>query len=83
MKWLGIRMLEIWLIQRLLRSPVFHKGVRTVHRKVEEVRRGEKLYDPEAFSGLHIDKPNAFDMKKFIRHYKEELKDQFRDLTKK
>ena len=85
---------------QLLRSPIFHKGVRRVHRKVEEVRRGEKLYDPEDFTGLHIDsmpmsysvngagtdeyaEPNSFDMKKFVKHYREELQDQFRDLRKK
>lgn len=50
-----MRLLQSLTYSQLLRSPLFHKGVRRVHRKIEEVRRGEKLYDPEDFSGLHID----------------------------
>ncbi|KUJ14637.1 uncharacterized protein LY89DRAFT_735714 [Mollisia scopiformis] len=79
----GLRAFEVWLISRLLSSPSFHRVVRKVHRRVHEVRRGEKLYDPEDFSGLHIDKPNDFKIKKFLNHYREELKDQFRSLVKK
>jgi MIOREX complex component 7 len=40
---------------QLLASPAFHRAVRRVHKKVHEVRHGEKLYDPAEMGGTQID----------------------------
>ncbi|KAN0101846.1 hypothetical protein V8E51_012356 [Hyaloscypha variabilis] len=82
MQW-RILVLEAWLVQKLLGSSTFHRVVRRVHKKVHEVKQGEKLYDPSEMGGTQIDKPAGTDVQKFIRYYMEELKDQFRGSTKK
>jgi hypothetical protein len=40
---------------QLLASPTFHRAVRRIHKRVEEARRGEKLYDPSEMGGTQID----------------------------
>ncbi|KAH8661470.1 hypothetical protein BGZ60DRAFT_413256 [Tricladium varicosporioides] len=70
-----LRVLEAWLVARLLASPTFHRGVRRVHKKVHEIRHGK---DPSEMGGTAIDDPaGKFDGKKFLTAYKEELKEQF------
>jgi hypothetical protein len=71
-----------------------------VHKRVEEARRGEKLYDPSAMGGTQIDSrfrpskawiseadenadPSGGSLQKFIQYYREELREQFRGVTKK
>ncbi|KAH8798221.1 hypothetical protein F5882DRAFT_458187 [Hyaloscypha sp. PMI_1271] len=82
MRW-NLWIVEAWLVQRLLASSTFHRAVRRVHKKMHEVRQGEKLYDPSEFGGTQIDKPAGTDMRKFIRYYMDELKEQFRGTRKK
>jgi hypothetical protein len=71
-----------------------------VHKRVEEVRRGEKLYDPSETGGTQIDSrfrpskawisesdwnadPGGGNLQRFVRYYREELREQFRGVTKK
>ncbi|KAI9731427.1 MAG: hypothetical protein M1818_007817 [Claussenomyces sp. TS43310] len=71
-----LRVFEVWLTARLLASPTFHRGVRSVHKKVHELRHGK---DPAEMGGTSIDNPaGGPDAKKFIRHFVEEVKEQFR-----
>ncbi|EQL31312.1 hypothetical protein RJZ56_003575 [Blastomyces dermatitidis] len=67
-----LRFLEIWLTARLLSSPAFHRTVRHVHRKVQEIRHGKS---PEDMGGTNIDKPEG-GLKRFIELFREELKNQ-------
>ncbi|KAI9052434.1 hypothetical protein LZ554_003780 [Drepanopeziza brunnea f. sp. 'monogermtubi'] len=87
MRWLAI--VEVWLVTRLLQSPTFHRAVRKVHKKVHEIQRGEKLVDPSSSSseaqargGTNIDRPRP-DPRRFLKHYMDELKDQFRGLGRR
>ncbi|KAH7382839.1 hypothetical protein BKA64DRAFT_171020 [Cadophora sp. MPI-SDFR-AT-0126] len=83
MVWL--RLAEVWLTARnlqLLNSTTFHKLVKRVHKKVHEIKLGEKLEDPSEMGGTNIDTPKH-DTQRFLRYYMEELKDQFRGITKK
>ncbi|KAK2809880.1 hypothetical protein FQN50_003521 [Emmonsiellopsis sp. PD_5] len=72
-----LQALELWLTVRLLRSPTFHKGVRQVHKKIQEIRYG-KL--PEDMGGTNIDKPDLGGMKRYLELFREELKNQAKDL---
>ncbi len=38
-------------VLQLLASPTFHRSVRRVHKKVQEIRYGEKLHDPSDLGG--------------------------------
>lgn len=67
-----LRIFEGWLIARLLASPTFHRTVEKVHKRVRQIRRGR---DPEDMGGTNIDSDQG---KKFLDHFLEELKDQFR-----
>lgn len=69
-----LRIIEGWLIARLLASPTFHRTVEKVHKRVRQMRHGP---DPEEMSGTNLEKPGE-QGKKFLDHYFEELKDQFR-----
>lgn len=78
-----LRILEVWITARLLASPIFHRVVRRAHKKVHEIKRGEKLYDTSEGGGTNIEIPGADNAKKFVKHFLEEVKDQFRGSTKR
>ncbi|KAG0647078.1 hypothetical protein D0Z07_7278 [Hyphodiscus hymeniophilus] len=66
----------VWLrIFELLRSPAFHRGVRSIHKKVHELQHGK---DPASMGGTNIDVPGKGDPSRFLKYYLEELRDQFR-----
>ncbi|PSS07039.1 hypothetical protein M430DRAFT_45865 [Amorphotheca resinae ATCC 22711] len=75
-----LRVFEVWLTARLLKSPAFHRAVGRVHKKVHELRYGK---DPAEMGGTQIDKPGGTDFNKFLRYYVEELKEQFYGNRKK
>ena len=64
----------------LLASPTFHRGVRKVHKKVHEIRHGK---DPADMGGTNIDSPDGSQSNRFLKHYMDELKNQFRGIDKK
>jgi len=65
-----------WLTTRLLASPSFHRAVRTVHKKVHEIRHGK---DPADMGGTNIDDPHRRDPKKLAQLFVTELRNQFRE----
>ncbi|EEH39871.1 hypothetical protein PAAG_02060 [Paracoccidioides lutzii Pb01] len=67
-----LRMLEVWLTARLLASPGFHRTVRLVHKKVQEIRHGKAL---EEMGGTNIEKPEG-SLKRFFELFRDELKNQ-------
>ncbi|MCJ1304759.1 hypothetical protein MMC08_007572 [Hypocenomyce scalaris] len=72
---MGVRGLEAWLTARLLASPAFNRGVHAVAKRVRQIRHGK---DPEDMGGTNIEKSGGSDAKRFLDHFYEELKDQFR-----
>ncbi|KAG0159380.1 hypothetical protein PDIDSM_6902 [Penicillium digitatum] len=68
------RSMEVWLTVRLLRSPLFHRMVGRVHQKVQHIRYG---VPPEEQGGTKLEGQD-FQYKKFLSHFKEELKDQMK-----
>ncbi|KAL2072188.1 hypothetical protein VTL71DRAFT_11531 [Oculimacula yallundae] len=80
---LWLRIAEVWLTERLLDSPAFHRVVKRVHKKVHEIQRGEKLEDPsETTGGTNIEAPKP-DAQRFLKYYMEELRDQFKGTSRK
>jgi len=71
MSW--FRAFEPWLVERLLRTPAFHRFVERVHKSVRRIKHGEDLED---MGGTKLDNPR--DVKQFLDHFKEELRDQLR-----
>jgi hypothetical protein len=81
--WLANTTTTLFTSRQLLQSPTFHRAVRKVHKKVHEIQRGEKLVDPsEARGGTNIDRPRP-DPRRFLKHYMDELKDQFRGIGRR
>ena len=61
---------------QLLRSPTFHSVVRTVHKRVHELRYGR---DPADLGGTKIDQPGVKEeVSRFFKFYLEELQNQFK-----
>ncbi|OJJ51621.1 hypothetical protein ASPZODRAFT_127731 [Penicilliopsis zonata CBS 506.65] len=65
----GIRALEVWLINRLLASPIFHRMVGRVHQQVQRLKHG---IPPEEMGGTKLERQGP-DVKRFIKLFKEEV----------
>jgi hypothetical protein len=67
------------LVQRLLASPMFHRGVRAIHRTVDELRHGRDPNDPirQGEATQEPSKPG------FIKYFIAELRDQVRGTESK
>ena len=65
-----LRVLEAYLVQALLRTPAFHRGVEKVARQVHRVRHG---IPPEELGGTRIDAPTNGS---FLKHFTEEVQTQ-------
>ncbi|KAK3704520.1 hypothetical protein LTR37_013803 [Vermiconidia calcicola] len=66
--WLSV--LEAYLVQALLRTPAFHRGVEKVAKRVHKIRHGTP---PEEMGGTNIDSPGNGS---FLRHFTEEVQTQ-------
>ena len=65
-----LRVLEAYLVQALLRTPAFHRGVEKVAKSVHRIRHG---LPPEEMGGTKIDRPGN---EGFFRHFSEEIQAQ-------
>jgi len=77
--WPILAELERRLVQTLLRSPAFHRGVEKVHKNVHRLRHG-KL--PEDMGGTNVDEPKGKGVKHFFELLWEELKTGHRPESK-
>lgn len=68
--WLAL--LESFLVQQLLRTPGFHRGVEKVARQVHRVRHG---IHPDDMGGTKIDTPGG-SSSEFRKHFLDEIKGQ-------
>ncbi|KAK3290130.1 uncharacterized protein B0H64DRAFT_447435 [Chaetomium fimeti] len=73
--WAVVLRLENVLVNQILRSPTFHRGVRRVHRTVEDIRYGRDPSDPLR-QGEATAEPNRSG--NFIKYFIEELRNQAR-----
>ncbi|KAK4032312.1 hypothetical protein C8A01DRAFT_41255 [Parachaetomium inaequale] len=73
--WTAYLAVEDILIAKLLRSPTFHRGVRRIHRTVEDIRYGRNPNDPLR-QGEATAEPNRSG--NFIKYFLEELRNQAR-----
>lgn len=62
--------MEDVFVQRLLRSPTFHHGVRAIHRRVQDARYGRDPSEPLR-RGEATQEPGQ---SSFFKHFVEELK---------
>ncbi|RYP21130.1 hypothetical protein DL765_002419 [Monosporascus sp. GIB2] len=69
-------LIEDAIVDKLLRSPAFHRGVRRIHRNVEEYRYGRDPHDPLR-PGEATRDPNA-GANGFMNHFIDELRSQLR-----
>lgn len=67
--WLAV--LEAYLVQALLRTPGFHRGVEKVARRVHRIRHG---LPPEDMGGTKIDRPDG--SPGFSQHFLDEIRTQ-------
>jgi len=58
------------MVQQLLRTPAFHRGVEKVARQVHRIRHG---MPPEELGGTKLDRPGSSG---FLRHFVDEVKTQ-------
>lgn len=65
-----LRFLEAYMVQALLRTPAFHRGVEKVARTVHRIQHGTP---PEEMGGTKIDGPTDGS---FLRHFTEEVQTQ-------
>lgn len=65
-----LRFLEAYMVQLLLRTPAFHRGVEKVARSVHRIRHG---IPPEEMGGTKIDGQSN---ESFLRHFGEEVQSQ-------
>jgi hypothetical protein len=56
------------MVETLLRSPTFHRGVQSVHKQIQKMRHGEL---PEEMGGTKLDNPQK---DSFFKLFMEELK---------
>jgi len=68
-------LIEVWLTNQLIRSRLFNRGVRAVHKKVHELQHGK---DPAELGGTNIDKAEYANRKGFLKYFMEEIKAQLR-----
>ncbi|MCJ1404634.1 hypothetical protein MMC11_007860 [Xylographa trunciseda] len=64
-------LLQIWLTARLLQSHAFH-------RVVHNIRRMTHGKGPEDVGGTNIEKSNNPNVKGFLDHFLEEIREQFK-----
>lgn len=57
------------LVETLLRSPTFHRGVQRVHKHVDELRHGKA-----PVGGTSLEEPSGRSIKDLARMFVEELK---------
>ncbi|KAK3305579.1 uncharacterized protein B0T15DRAFT_511476 [Chaetomium strumarium] len=62
-------------VLQLLRSPSFHRGVRRIHRTVEELRYGRDPSEPLRQGEATADPTRSSN---FLKHFFDELKNQAR-----
>ncbi|KAK4151000.1 hypothetical protein C8A00DRAFT_17548 [Chaetomidium leptoderma] len=63
------------IVAQILRSPTFHRGVRRVHRTVEDIRYGRDPSDPLRQGEATADPKRTGN---FIKHFIDELRNQAR-----
>ncbi|KAH6844813.1 hypothetical protein B0I37DRAFT_433505 [Chaetomium sp. MPI-CAGE-AT-0009] len=73
--WAVVLRLENVLVNQILRSPAFHRGVRRVHRTVEDIRHGRDPSDPLRQGEATADPSRSGN---FIKYFIEELRNQAR-----
>ncbi|KAJ9654631.1 hypothetical protein H2198_006377 [Neophaeococcomyces mojaviensis] len=68
------------LVDTLLRSPAFHRGVQKVHKQIHQLQHGKP---PEHYGGTNLEEPGRNGgVKSFIALFWEELKSGHRPDSK-
>ncbi|KAJ1326126.1 MIOREX complex component 7 [Microdochium nivale] len=68
---------EDYIVAQILRSPGFHRGVRSIHDRVNEHRHGRNPHDPLRPGEASRD-PDQQPSNGFFGHFVEELRNQAR-----
>ncbi|KAF3196596.1 hypothetical protein TWF106_004336 [Orbilia oligospora] len=66
------RMLEAYLVARLLQSPYFHRFVRRIHGRVQELR--DPAYRAAARAAREQDQKDATGLKLYMQLFREEFR---------
>ncbi|KAK4136136.1 hypothetical protein BT67DRAFT_375989 [Trichocladium antarcticum] len=73
--WSLVLRIEDVLVATILRSPSFHRGVRRIHRTVEDMRHGRDPTEPLRQGEATADPHRTTG---FFKHFIDELRNQFR-----
>lgn len=72
---------------QILRQPGFHRAVGRIYRAIHEKQYGRNPHDPLAQGEATADPTAASTRKSFLKHFAEEIRNQFRgkptDLSEK
>ncbi|KAK0713741.1 hypothetical protein B0T26DRAFT_615606, partial [Lasiosphaeria miniovina] len=68
---------EDLIIAQILKSPGFHRGVRRIHRTVEDIRYGRDPHEPLRPGEATAD-PQKTQADGFLKHFIDEVRNQFR-----
>ncbi|KAK4222397.1 hypothetical protein QBC38DRAFT_375189 [Podospora fimiseda] len=75
--WAAFLQVEDALVRQILKSPGFHRGVQRIHRTVQEVKYGRNPNEPLK-PGEATTNHNKVDQDRFIKHFVDELKNQWK-----
>ncbi|KAL2131703.1 hypothetical protein VTI74DRAFT_4722 [Chaetomium olivicolor] len=73
--WAVYLRVEDLIVAQILRSPTFHRGVRRIHRTVEDIRYGRNPSEPLRQGEATADPSRSGT---FLKHFIEELRNQAR-----
>ncbi|KAH7028828.1 uncharacterized protein B0I36DRAFT_363451 [Microdochium trichocladiopsis] len=68
---------EDYIVAQILRSPAFHRGVRSIHDRVQEHRHGRNPHEPLR-PGEATRDPDQQSSSGFLSHFIDELRNQAR-----
>ncbi|KAI1647483.1 uncharacterized protein F4817DRAFT_336785 [Daldinia loculata] len=76
--WLFV--MEDYIVGKLLRSSTFQRGVRRIHKTVEDYKYGRDPSEPMR-EGEATRRPTNSRLSGFMSHFTDELRNQIRDTT--
>ncbi|KAI1386011.1 uncharacterized protein F4822DRAFT_414754 [Hypoxylon trugodes] len=77
-----IFLMEDYIVQKLVRSPSFQRGVQRIHRSVHDLQHGRDPTEPLREGEATRDPANS-GFGRFLSHFADELRNQARGTTKK
>ncbi|KAI1499090.1 hypothetical protein F5X99DRAFT_295891 [Biscogniauxia marginata] len=72
----AILLAEDYIVEKILRSPGFHRGVQRIHNHIQDIRHGRNPHEP--LRQGEATKEPGIEMNGFLSHFFDELRNQLR-----